>query len=283
MPISSLLVLALALSPMPAETEIAPGDAPGTTAPDGRAPRAQVLVLSLEPQRVDPQLAAVLDGLITQRVSDVPSLEVVTSKDLQQLADLESQRMQTGCDTASCLAEIAGALGARYVIYGSVGRLGELLVVQLNLFDSEAGKAIARADARADGEAELAEGVPAAVEKIIAPLTGEGLMSAEPVDDASIDTAAVAKPPASEDGGVLGWTVLGAGAVVLSAGGVAALLAAVLAGGSELALSDTSGAVGGDNKSTLLLAGRIGLVAVGGALVLAGAGGALMVTGVFLE
>lgn len=278
MPITFLLLLALSLTPMPAETEIVASDAPGTVAPGGDASRPQVLVLSLEAQRVDPQLAAVLDGLITQRVSEVPSLDVVTTKDLQQLANLESQRLQTGCDTASCLAEIAGALGARYVIYGSVGRLGELLVVQLNLFDSAAGKAVARADARAEGEAQLAEGVPAAVDKIVAPLNGEAATTAQPVDP-----SAVAEAPAAEGGGVLGWTVLGAGAVVLAAGGLAALAAAVLAGGSELALADTSGAVGGEAKSTVLLAGRVGLVVAGGALVVAAAGGALIVTGVFLE
>ena len=50
-----------------------------------------------------------------------------------------------GCDDeTSCLAESAGAMDARYVIFGDVGQLGPLLILGLNLFDAREAKAVSR-------------------------------------------------------------------------------------------------------------------------------------------
>lgn len=43
-----------------------------------------------------------------------------------------------GCGDSSCLAEIAGAMGAEFVVFGDVGKLGETFVINLNLFDNNA-------------------------------------------------------------------------------------------------------------------------------------------------
>lgn len=48
-----------------------------------------------------------------------------------------------GCDQDGCMAQLAGAFGARYVIYGSIAVLGDLYVVQLTLFDGDQARPFA--------------------------------------------------------------------------------------------------------------------------------------------
>ncbi len=64
--------------------------------------------------------------------------------DAERAIELEGERAELGCAESSCLAEIAGALGADLVVFGDVSRLDALLVVNLNVFDSTQATSVAR-------------------------------------------------------------------------------------------------------------------------------------------
>jgi hypothetical protein len=49
---------------------------------------------------------------------------------------LEEQRQAAGCDDVACLAEIGGALGARYIVAGSVSRLEDRHFVNVRIIDA---------------------------------------------------------------------------------------------------------------------------------------------------
>ena len=51
---------------------------------------------------------------------------------------IERQKQLVGCgeDSSSCMAELSGALNARYVLGGSVSRFGDALQLNLPLFDN---------------------------------------------------------------------------------------------------------------------------------------------------
>ncbi|MFZ9887060.1 MAG: hypothetical protein ACO3JL_06125 [Myxococcota bacterium] len=125
-----------------------------------------VLVLDLEANGVDRVTADVVSGDVAQSLAKGGRLSVMRQSDLRQLIDVEAQRQSIGCDTNSCLAELAGALGAAYVVFGSVSRLGETHVVQLSLFDSRSAAVLGRESARARRLEDLSSAVTPAVTKL---------------------------------------------------------------------------------------------------------------------
>lgn len=145
-------------------------------------------------------------------MSGYEQLEVVSQADIRQMVDLEAEKQAMGCDTTSCLAEIAGAMGAAYVVFGRVGRLDERLFVQLNLFDSAKGRAVARQEVRAERLGEVPDVVRPALAHLVAPLTG---IAPPP------ETPVAAAPDAGSS--VLASPLLWGGAAALSVGVVSAV------------------------------------------------------------
>ena len=64
-------------------------------------------------------------------------------------AELKRQ-LSGGCSEASCITQIGGALGARYMITGKFSRFGRRYVLFLKLIDIELGKAINTASIQAN-------------------------------------------------------------------------------------------------------------------------------------
>ncbi len=133
------------------------------------AERTQILLLDLEAS-VPKETIQLLGGSIASAVAKYDNVEVITTADLRAMTELESSKAAAGCDQTSCLAELAAALGARYVMYGRLGPLGGELILQLNLFDANATRAVARTERRAPDLAALSAEIPAAVDELLAPI-----------------------------------------------------------------------------------------------------------------
>lgn len=202
----SLLALALCLV-------LLGRSAPARAADDASelaAERPRLLVLDLISNGVEPDVVKTVSGLLAVELSRYDALDVLTSADIRRTLELETERQMAGCDEASCLSEIAGALGADLVIYGDAGRLGSLLVVNLNLFDTRAVRSIGRVSVRADTLERLPELVRPKLADLLAPwYASRGL----PME----------RPPAAASGGVppvVPWTVAGAGGALVVVGAV---------------------------------------------------------------
>ena len=82
-----------------------------------------------------------LTHLLAEAASRKVDLEVTTQADMRELLELEGQKQSLGnCepdDLSSCLAEIAAALGTRYVLRGELGALGDERTLALTLIDTE--------------------------------------------------------------------------------------------------------------------------------------------------
>lgn len=72
--------------------------------------------------------------------------EVISQQDIQTLLGLERQKQLVGCadDGASCLTELSAALGARFVLSGSLSRLGTAWQLTLTTLDTQKGQALGR-------------------------------------------------------------------------------------------------------------------------------------------
>lgn len=128
----------------------------------------QLLVMDLNhSDDVKPDVARTLTDLVTARFSDQKAFTTLSGEDIRKLLQIEGEKQVLGCEEGeSCLEEIAGALGARFVVYGRISSLGDVLVLQLNLFDAKAGKPLKREVLQANDLGAFATSVETAVHQL---------------------------------------------------------------------------------------------------------------------
>lgn len=89
--------------------------------------------------------AAELEQLTLTELTKAGGLQLVGQSDLMTMLSAERQRQLLGCaDDTSCMTEITSALGAPYLIEGTVGRVGTQLRVDLKLVQVDGSRVIHR-------------------------------------------------------------------------------------------------------------------------------------------
>jgi hypothetical protein len=115
-----------------------------------------------------------------------------------------------GCDEASCLAELAGAMGARLVVFGDANKLGTVTILTLSLFDSSKTQSVGRVSVQAATIEELPAKLPPAVRDLVREaLQSENIAVAPGVGAPAVDDTA--KSPMA---GVWTWGLVAGGAVI---------------------------------------------------------------------
>ncbi|MBI1947776.1 MAG: hypothetical protein HYS27_18955 [Deltaproteobacteria bacterium] len=202
------------------------------------------------------QLGALLGNEIATVLGRGGQLEVLSSEDLRRLVDVAAGREATGCgDDASCLAELGAAMGARFVVSGTIGKVGAATIVQLSLFDVDRARSIARES----GEAATADGV-AATTRVLSERLRQALVPEEPT-----------RLP------VVPLVVAGSGGLIAFGGVVAAVVA------YPIVVDTTLPSAGGPdpaNRQAAQLVGAVGVVTASAGVVAVGAGALLYVLGV---
>jgi hypothetical protein len=212
----------------------------------------RVLVMDLEGVSVDAADADAATRVVAAAAAEVEGVSVMSAADIRRLASLEADRLQAGCEQdASCMAEIAGAMGAEQIIFGSLSRLGATTTVVLSLYDARTTKVTRRSFDVTD-----AGTLPRLLRSTTADLLGG-------------DVAPSAPPPTA--GPSAGVITLGAGLGLAVVGGATALVA-------EYAFVQNPDGNGAE-KPTWQMVGLGGLVGAGVGVVVAGVGGALMAGG----
>ena len=70
---------------------------------------------------------------------------LVSPEEMEALDAELARQLSGGCDQASCVAQLGGALGAQYLLTGSLGLIGKTYVLNLKLIDIETTSAKANA------------------------------------------------------------------------------------------------------------------------------------------
>ncbi|MBK7863620.1 MAG: hypothetical protein IPJ65_34440 [Archangiaceae bacterium] len=151
---------------------------------------------------IDPTVAEALGASITREVNLRGYFQATSIKELQTLLGIERQRQLLGCSDAaaqSCMAELADAIGARFVLSGSLTRLGDAFQLSLQTIDTTRAQPIGRSVRIARDPQVLTEQLPFAVAEA---------------------TATTLPPPPSR---ALQLTMLITGGVILLSSGVVAL------------------------------------------------------------
>lgn len=91
-----------------------------------------VLVLPLEPRGgVTKDQADLITALLIARVRALPNYKVIAFQDVVSAMTQEQRKMLSGCDQASCAAEIAAAMSADQIILGAVFKPGRNFTVDI--------------------------------------------------------------------------------------------------------------------------------------------------------
>jgi hypothetical protein len=156
----------------------------------------QVLVMDIEHSKtIESDTAQTITDLITTELGTHSEFDTLSGEDIRRLMTLEGEKAAIGCDTdQSCLAELAGAMGARFVVYGRLSTLGKVMVLQLNLFDAMSASAVGRVVLKARDLETFADTLDKSVNELIAPLLAQLNASNVPVPAPETSSADVAAP-----------------------------------------------------------------------------------------
>jgi len=136
---------------------------PATSKPTTSKPK--LMVLELTPAGgVEKEVAGALTEAITGEISSRGFFDVLSAKDVNVLIGVERQKQLMGCaEGSSCLAELAGAIGAKFVLSGSVAKLGDVFQLTLQMLDSERAQPVGRSTRLAKDLSVLRQQLPYSV------------------------------------------------------------------------------------------------------------------------
>ena len=140
-----------------------PGVVQAETAPQ------RMLLMDLKATLVEPEVVGLVNNMVSTELAHQKGFELITGADMRQMVELEAEKQSLGCaDDSSCLSELAGAMGARYVVFGEMGKLGSFYLLTLNLFDSKLAKSAARDTLKVKSIDELVEKLPPLIKGLVA-------------------------------------------------------------------------------------------------------------------
>lgn len=217
----------------------------------------------------DVATTTLLTDVVSTSLSHDARVEVITADELQRMVELEAERQMAGCSGGSCMAEIAGAAGARFVVFGNIGALGDELVLTLQLFDSSTAITSGREVVRGENANALADAAPDAVKGLLAglPVTeGRARLLVLGLKSLGVDDAAPA------EAGSLAVPITVIGGVVVAAGLAAVAGSFAFDAAGDDAANDADANAAYDARDGFFVGGLVGagvglvVVAVGGVL-----------------
>lgn len=141
-------------------------------APSGAHPRLAVMAVGAD--GVAPELAAGVTETLATAVEQTGVFESISPKQLASLLAYEKRKEALGgCAAEDCYVQVGQLVKAKHLASGSVARVGEKLVLNLVLMDTESGKAVKRTSRETPSATELLSEVGRAAIVLLQPLLAE--------------------------------------------------------------------------------------------------------------
>ncbi len=119
--------------------------------------------------------------------------QVITQREIASVLSLERQKAMLGCQTDSCMAELAGALGVDSLVAGNLSKVGDSWMFHLKLIGAKRIQVLAQADRRIRGGTldDVLDALPVMVGELFAGAPARSVASPVPA------APAPAAPPAA--------------------------------------------------------------------------------------
>jgi hypothetical protein len=146
-------------------------------------------------------VASLLTSVASNRLSEIGIFQVISRDDIKNMLSHQQDQILLGCADESCLVKIGGALGAKNLVAGTVGRVGEKYVISLQRIDVRDAKVIRRVEREFEGSRdklldEVRNAAYKVVEDILVEQSGEFILSvSEEGADVSVDGKTVGVSP----------------------------------------------------------------------------------------
>ena len=131
----------------------------------GDSERDSVAVMGFAVTELDDAVRGRLSDATVLGVDKLKLFDVISGDDVQAMLDQQQLKDALSCDSSSCLAELGGALDARYMINGKASKSSGGLRITMTLLDVYEAKAIAR-DAREMALGAIENDVPGMAKKL---------------------------------------------------------------------------------------------------------------------
>lgn len=134
-PVKRLIVIAVLLLALPAA-----------------AKKPKVAVLDLQAQGVSEETAATLNGVLLSGLSEGGGIDILGKSDLGKMLTLEETKILVGCppEDPRCVVQHGASLGNAILVWGTVGKVGDRVVITVAAVDVQAGTTVGRASRSAD-------------------------------------------------------------------------------------------------------------------------------------
>ncbi len=105
----------------------------------GAAQKERLAVLDLEPKfGIEENLAEALSAIVRDEIHSYGEYVVMSREDLRQVASREQMLQAMGCEEAGdCLLDFGRTLGTRFMIVGSISKIGNTYSVNLRMLDTK--------------------------------------------------------------------------------------------------------------------------------------------------
>jgi TolB-like protein len=134
------------------------------------AEKSRVVMLNVNAStpKLDTLASAVTEQVMTE-LNETGRIDVVGSSDLAAVLGLERQKQLLGCSeqSTSCLAELSSALGAPWLVLGTLAQAGKALRLDLKLIRADDGKAVWRSGKSLKDEGEVFDVVSALTKSLV--------------------------------------------------------------------------------------------------------------------
>lgn len=156
MPLALALLLTMTL---PAVEQASPSPTSKTT--------SMMFVLDVGGEHVPRPTREGLTEALTLSLARRLDLEVQSPRSLRDRVGFAVQQQEAGCDSSACMAEIANAMGARFVVFSRIVRLGEDEILRADVYDNIGGHTLALASVRTRTVDGLHAHLPGLVEALL--------------------------------------------------------------------------------------------------------------------
>jgi len=113
--------------------------------------KPKLLVQDLTAQGVEPHEALVLSTATCNAFSKSSKFDVLCGEDLRNMMKFGVLAASfDGCSNDECYANVGRAIQARYVVAGSVSKLGKIYILSISMLDTESGRPVGRTEVKAD-------------------------------------------------------------------------------------------------------------------------------------